>query len=282
MQIVPLSDHMGADILDVDLAHLNDADFARIYQAWLDHLVLRFRGQTLSEDDLQAFSQRFGPLEEMPMGRLSEEMRRKIKNRYVTVISNIKVDGRPIGGLGNAEANWHSDMSYIDNPPTASVLLSVEIPPEGGATYFSNQYAAYDALPEALKQRIANLTIKHDAAHTSVNELRPGFEQPKSPIDAPGAVHPIIRTHAETGRKALYLGRREWAYVVGLPLDESERLLDELWSYAARPEFVWRQDWRVGDVIIWDNRCSLHRRDEFDPALRRLLRRCQVLAKVAA
>lgn len=279
MQIIPLSDHVGADILGVDLAHLEPSDFENIYQAWLDHVVLRFRGQNLSDDDLQGFSERFGPLEEMPLGRMPEEMRRKIKNKFVTVISNITVDGKPIGGLGNAEANWHSDMSYVDNPPTASVLLGVEIPPAGGATHFASQYAAYDALPPALKARVEGLTIKHDAAHTSVSELRHGFEQPTSPIDAPGAVHPIVKVHAETGRKALFLGRREWAYVVGLSLEESEQLLDELWDHAAQPRFAWRQDWQVGDVVIWDNRCSIHRRDEFDPSLRRLLRRCQVLAK---
>lgn len=281
MHVKPLTPRIGADIEGVDVANLDDAAFAAIYQAWLDHGVLRFRGQTLSEDDLQAFSARFGPLEEIPLGRLPEEMRKKIKNRFVTVISNIIVDGRPIGGLGNAEAAWHSDMTYNPTPPTASVLFSIEIPPEGGDTYFCSQYAAYDALPQDLKRRIEGLTLKHDAAHTSVGELRPGFTEPASPVEAPGAVHPIVTTHNETGRKALFLGRRDWAYIPGLPLAESEALLDEIWSYAVPPDAVFRQEWRVGDLVMWDNRCTLHRRDDFDPTQRRLLRRCQVLARAA-
>jgi taurine dioxygenase len=281
VEITPLTTRFGADISDVNLGSVTDDEFEQIYQAWLDYGVLRFRNQPLSDDELQSFSARFGPLEEMPMGRLSEADRAKIKNKFVTVLSNIKVDGRPIGGLGNAEATWHSDMTYVDIPPPASVLLGVEIPKHGGDTYFANQYAAYEALPDELKSRIADLSIKHNAAHTSVGELRPGFEAFDDPRDAPGAVHPIIRPHDETGRPCIYLGRREWAYVPGLSLEDSESLLNELWSYAARDENVWRQKWQPGDVIVWDNRCVLHRRDDFDANDRRLLRRCQVLSRKA-
>ena len=243
--------------------------------------MLRLRDQPLNEDELQAFSARFGPLEEIPMGRLSESARAKIKNRYVTQLSNIIVDGKPIGGLGNAEANWHSDMTYVDTPPPASVLLGVEIPAEGGDTYFADQYAAYEALPDSLKHQIEHLTIKHDAAHTSVGKLRPGFEAFDDPRDAPGAVHPVVTRHEETGRLALYLGRREWAYMPGLSLAESEALLNELWRYATPPGSVWQQQWQPADLIIWDNRRVLHRRDDFDPQARRLMKRCQVLARSA-
>ena len=154
MRIVPLTEHTGADILDVDVKTLTDAQFERIYQTWLDRCVLRFRDQQLNIDDLQRFSARFGPLEEMPQySRMSEEAQRRIANKYVTVISNVKVDGKPIGGLGNAEASWHSDMTYNPVIPTASVLLGEEIPPVGGDTHFANQFAAYEALPAALSQR---------------------------------------------------------------------------------------------------------------------------------
>ena len=282
MQIEPLTAHIGADVLDVDVSRLTDAEFEEIHRAWLDHLVLRIRGQKLDDDALQAFSRRFGPLEKMPLGRLSAEQRARIRNPYVTVLSNIKVDGRPIGGLGNAEANWHSDMSYLERPPTASVLLGVEIPPSGGDTYFASQYAALEALPDALRARVETVTIKHDAAHTSVSELRPGFEPFDDPRDAPGAVHPAIRIHPETGKPCLFLGRREWAYVPGLPLEASEVLLDEVWQYAARPAYVFRQQWQVGDLLVWDNRCTLHRRDEFPANSRRMMRRCQVLHRAAA
>jgi taurine dioxygenase len=280
-EIKPISDNFGADITGMDLDTITDADFEIIYQAWLNYGVLRFRDQQLDEDGLQRFSQRFGPLEEIPLGRITPEekleLKKIIKNFYVTNISNIIENGVPIGGLGNSEANWHSDMTYVEMPPPASVLLSVEIPDKGGDTWFANQYGAYDALPRALLSRIENLCIKHDAAHTSVGDLRSGYEPFDDPRDAPGAVHPIISTHLESGRKCLYLGRREWAYVEGLALEDSESLLDELWQYASLEKNVIKQKWRVGDVIIWDNRCVLHRRDDIDPKDRRLLRRCQVL-----
>jgi taurine dioxygenase len=280
MRIVPLTEQTGADILDVDVKTLTDAQFERIYQTWLERCVVRVRGQQLTIDDLQRFSARFGPLEEMPQySRMSEEAQRRIANKYVTVISNVKVDGKPIGGLGNAEASWHSDMTYNPVIPTASVLLGEEIPPVGGDTHFANQFAAYEALPAALKQRLETVSIKHDAAHNSVGELRSTYAQPSSPVDAPGAVHPAVMVHPETGRKALFLGRRDWAYIPGLSLADSEALLDEIWSYAAPAQFVWTQQWRVGDVVIWDNRSALHKRDDFDPAQRRLMRRCQVLAR---
>jgi taurine dioxygenase len=278
-EVRPIKEGFVAEITGIDVANVSDEAFEKLYAAWLEYGVLRLRQQRIDEDQLQAFSARFGPLEEAPFGRMSEAQKAKIKNRYVTQLSNILVDGKPIGGLGNAEASWHSDMTYVDIPPPASVLLGVEIPSSGGDTYFADQYAACEALPDELRARIAELTIKHDAAHTSIGKLRPGFEPFDDPRDAPGAEHPIIRTHEETGREALYLGRREWAYVVGLALEDSENLLDELWRYAALPENVWRQKWQPYDLIIWDNRRVLHRRDDFDPQSRRLMKRCQVLAR---
>jgi taurine dioxygenase len=288
MQVVPLSDSLGAEIRGVDLRKLSDAEFAQIHDAWLEHLVLRFRGQHLSDDDLQAFSARFGPLEKVPLGRLREKLSpeqfRKLglENLYVTSISNIVEDGVPLGGLGSGEAAWHSDMSYQEDPATGSILYAVEVPEHGGDTQFANQYAAYDALPDALRSRIENLTLKHDAVHTSVGKRRPGFDEFESPEDVPGAIHPIVRPHGETGRPALYLGRRDWAFVPGLPIAEGEALLDELWRYAAPDENVLTQKWQVGDVVVWDNRAVLHRRDELDPNERRMMRRCQVLASGAS
>ncbi|XOV86962.1 MAG: TauD/TfdA dioxygenase family protein [Pseudomonadota bacterium] len=281
IEIKPITAGFAAEISGVNVTDLSAEAFEQLYGAWLQYGVLRLRNQHIDEDELQVFSARFGPLEELPFGRLPESEKAKVKNRYVTQLSNIIVNGKPIGGLGNAEASWHSDMTYVENPPPASVLLGVEIPPTGGDTYFADQYAAYEALPTALRDRIADLTIKHDAAHTSIGSLRPGYEPFDDPRDAPGAIHPIIRTHEETGRNVLYLGRREWAYVPGLSLADSEALLDELWRYAALPANVWRQQWQPWDLIIWDNRRVLHRRDDFDAASRRLMKRCQVLARPA-
>ncbi|MEC7095839.1 MAG: TauD/TfdA family dioxygenase [Pseudomonadota bacterium] len=275
------SESFGADITGVDLANLTDDTFEAIYRAWLSFGVLRFKGQTLNKDSLQIFSQRFGPLEQIPIGRMSEEQKARLDNLFVTPISNIKVDGKPIGGLGDAEATWHSDMTYVEVPPPASVLLGVEIPQNGGDTFFADQRAALASLPDDLRQRVESLSIKHNAAHDSVGNLRPGFEAFDDPRDAPGAVHPIILTHNETGDACLYLGRREWAYIPGLSLEESEALLDELWSYAVPADYVVEQNWTPGDVIIWDNRRCLHKRTSIDPSQRRLLLRCQVLARTA-
>ena len=281
MNIHPFEAEFGAEVTGVDLRVQNEEAFADIYSAWLNFGVLRFRDQPLDDEALQAFSARFGPLEEMPLGLMPEEWHRKINNRFVTVLSNIMVDGKPIGGLGNGEANWHSDMTYVDDPPPASVLLGVEIPARGGDTHFADQCTACDVLPEALRKSIVHLNIKHDAAHTSVGSLRPGYDTFEDPRDAPGTVHPIVLEHEETGRSCLYLGRREWAYVTGLTFDESESLLDELWSYAILEENQWRQRWRAHDVVVWDNRRVLHRRDGFDANHRRMIRRGQGL-KVSA
>ena len=172
-------------------------------------------------------------------------------------------------------------MTYIETPPPASLLLGIEIPEQGGDTHFANQYAALEALPSDLRKRIETLTVKHNAAHTSVGKLRPGFEAFDDPREAPGAIHPMIKTHNESGRPALYLGRREWAYIPGLSVTESDALLDELWAYVALEENTWRQKWQPLDLIIWDNRCVMHRRDGFDQNSRRYMRRCQVLDRNA-
>ena len=281
MRVEQVGQSFVAEAMDVDLGRISDSEFQVLYKAWLEFGVLRIRGQSLNDGELQRFSNRFGPLEEIPYGKISEEEKQKIKNRYVTVISNIEVDGKPIGGLGNKEATWHSDMTYIEDPPPASILMSLEVPELGGDTHFSDQKAAYLSLPNELVSRIENLSIKHNAAHTSVGDLRRGFDPIKDPREAPGAIHPIVRTHDETQEKMLYLGRRELAYVVDFALEESEQLLNEVWRYAAMSENVWTQQWEIGDVIIWDNRRVLHRRDGFDQSQRRLMKRCQVMSSAA-
>ena len=273
---------IGAEIEGVDLREVDDVLFARIHAAWLDHAVLRFRGQDLDDAALQGFSQRFGPLECAPMGLLPEAVRARIPNPNVATISNIVVDGRPIGGLAAAEAAWHTDMSYIEQPPTASVLHAIEVPGSGGDTHYCSMYHALDALPDALRSRVRTLSLKHDAAHDSIGKLRPGFDHALSPVEAPGCVHPIVKTHPETGREVLFLGRRQDAYFPGTALEESEALLDQVWRYVALPEHCWTQQWRVGDLVIWDNRCVMHRRGAFDPASRRLMRRTQIRPRAGA
>ncbi len=277
MKCTPLAEQLGADVEGLDLSRSLGVDRAAELRAlWLRHLVLRFRGQRLADDELMAFSARFGELDHAPMGLATPEQKARRRNPYVTLISNIVEKGRPIGGLGDKESRWHTDMAYQDEPATGSVLHAVEVPASGGDTEFTSMHAAYEVLPGPLKLRIGSLSLKHDASHDSVGGRRPGYEETTDPREAPGSTHPMVIVHPETGRRALLLGRRYLAYVPGLSLDESEALLDELWTYVARPEHMWVQKWSLGDVVMWDNRAVMHRRDAFDPAGRRLMRRTQL------
>ncbi|MDE0037861.1 MAG: TauD/TfdA family dioxygenase [Gammaproteobacteria bacterium] len=276
LQIRPLPNDFAAEVTGLDASEVDGASFDALYSVWLRYPIVRLREQRLDDGQLQAFSKLFGPLEYAPMGRISDAERDKLPNPFVTTISNIVENGRPIGGLGNAEAAWHTDMSYIEHPPTASILYAVETPEEGGDTHFCSMVAALDALPSGLRDRARAIRLKHDAAHDSVGRLRRGHRHASSPLEAPGAVHPMVRPHPENGTEALFLGRRQDAYAEGLPLAESEALLDEVWRYVALADAVWTQRWRVGDLLIWDNRSVMHRRAAFDPGARRLMRRTQV------
>lgn len=274
MEVVPTGSKLGADIVGVDLRRVDERAFKLIHKAWLEHSVLRFRDQRMDDDVLADFSSRFGDLDMAPVGRTGKPFQ---PNRpEVTVISNIVVDGEPIGGLGAGEAEWHTDMSYNEVPPDASLLYGIEVPEGHGDTWFCDMYAALENLPADVSRRISRLTCKHDSTRNSAGGLRAGFKESYAPEEQPGAVHPLVRTHPETGRKALFLGRRRNAYVLGMAVDEGKRLLDELWAFATKPEFTWVQRWKAGDAVLWDNRCVMHRREPFDPALRRLMHRTQI------
>jgi taurine dioxygenase len=272
--IFPSGKPLGAEIRGLDLKAIANADFAAIQRAWNDHSVLVFRGQQLTDDDLIAFSRRFGDLDWAPV---QETGRRFVEGHpEIYVVSNVVVNGEPIGSLGAGEATWHTDMSYLEIPPKASMLYALEVPPTGGNTYFCGMYHAYESLPDALKRRIAGRMLKHDGTYNSGGYLRQGVAAGDDPMTSPGAWHPLVCTHPETKRRTLYLGRRRNAYVQGLPLAESEMLLDELWAIATREEFAWWNEWQVGDVVLWDNRSTMHRRDPFDPATRRIMHRTQI------
>lgn len=272
--MIPNRGLLGAEITGLDLRHLDDAAFARLLKAWHDHSVLLIRNQTLTDQDLIAFSRRLGNLDWAP---IQENGRRFVEGMpEIYIVSNVKVNGEAIGSLGDGEAVWHTDMSYLELPPKASMLYALEVPASGGNTSFCTMYGVYDALPATLKRRIAHLQIKHDGTYNSGGYLRQGVTATDDPRTSPGAVHPLVCTHPETGRRMLYLGRRRNAYLVGLELAESEALLNELWSYVDRPELAWEHKWRVGDLVLWDNRCTMHRRDAFDPGSRRVMHRTQV------
>lgn len=195
----------------------------------------------------------------------------------IGVISNIVIDGKPQGSLGSGESRWHTDMSYNDNPPMGSVLYALAIPDEGGETSFANMYLAYERLPDDLKRAVEGRSAKHDSSVNSAGQTRHGFKSAyDDPAEIPGAVHPLVRRHPETGRPALFLGRRRNSYVLGLTKDESDALLDRLWDFATQPDFTWTQQWRVHDVLMWDNRATLHKRAALDPAKPRMMHRAQI------
>jgi taurine dioxygenase len=273
-EVIPTGAALGAEVRAGDLREIDDLAFARILKAWHDHSAVLFRDQTLADRDLIDFSRRFGDLDFAP---IQENGRRFVEGMpEIYIVSNVKVNGEAIGSLGDGEAVWHTDMSYLDMPPKASMLYSLEIPPVGGNTSFCSMYAIYEALPAALKARISGLRIKHDGTYNSGGYLRQGVKATDDPRTSPGALHPLVCTHPNTGRPMLYLGRRRNAYIAGLELAASEALLDELWGYVARPQFAWEHVWRIGDLVLWDNRCTMHRRDAFDPNARRVMHRTQV------
>ena len=275
IHIKKIGEALGAEVSGVDASKPVSADtFAAIRKAWLDNLVIRFRGQKLTDPQMLEFSRLFGELD--PPGPNPYGKPFLPRHPEMNVISNVKEDGVPIGGLGDGEAIWHSDMTYVDTPPSAALLYALELPAEGGDTYWANMYLAYEALPADMKKRIEGRKAIHDATYNSAGIKRKGYDDVTDPRRAPGAHHGLVRRHPETGRKCLFLGRRRNSYIVGLPLEESEALLDALWAHATQPRFAFCQQWQVGDLMIWDNRCTLHRRDPFDPNARRVMHRTQI------
>lgn len=280
IEIIPTGAKLGAEIRGVDAGkEIADDDRQALCAALAAHQVLLFRDQSLSVEDQIRFAQTFGPL-----GSIADTLLGMGKRTFqpdeipecVSVISNIKVDGKTIGSLGDGECLWHSDSCFAETPPSASVLYSVEIPPDGGNTAFLNMVDALETLPADLRRQIEGRRIRHSQVYDSTGRKRTAFDEVRDVTEAPGPVHPIVRTIPETGRQALYLGRRLSAYVVDLPVDESEALLDALWDHTVQEARTWSHRWRLGDMLVWDNRLTMHHRDPFDPAARRRLHKVQV------
>jgi taurine dioxygenase len=256
-----LSSHVGAEITGLDLSEpLAPATAAALRKVWLEHLVLVIRDQRLNEDDQVRFARIFGE----PIGARSVQQ----KNPNVMLISNVRENGKLIGTLPDGELQFHADSVFLEKPLMGAVLYAVEVPSTGGNTMFASMHAAYDLLSREDKRRLAELRALN--AFDYATQVRTGrFDTSKGP----SAVHPVIRTHPETGRKAIFVNRLLTQYIVGMPEKESDALLERLWSLCERPEHTYEHVWRVGDVLLWDNRCTQHARTDFPPEERRLLRR---------
>ncbi|HYC45208.1 MAG TPA: TauD/TfdA family dioxygenase [Burkholderiales bacterium] len=282
-QTLPMNAALGAEIRGLDLRQLDDETFQTLHDVWLEHLLLVFRKQSLTPEDLVTLVRRFGtPVTSSNLHKrdLSDRTANQIFNLppEVTVVTNVKEQGKPVGILGDGEVVWHADFSFKERPTAARMLLAVEVPPAelGGHTYFLNCYAAYEALPADLKKRIVGKTIKQADIIDTAMKVRPGMSLDMDIRNVPGPSHPIISTHPETGANMLFLGRRHGSYVNGLSLQDSEALLDALWAHATKPEFSYEHLWAAGDVVVWDNRATLHKRDPFDSNARRVLYAAQV------
>lgn len=275
LKIQKLADALGAEVSGVDISKpIAKDDLQEILAAWKEHLVLRFRGQELSDPQLLDISRNFGEID--PPGPNSYGKPFLADFPDINVISNIKVGDQPVGGLGDGEAVWHADMTYIETPPKASFLHALEIPESGGNTQWGNMYLAYEALPAHLRQAIKGREAIHDATYNSAGMIRRGMSDVTDPREAPGARHPLVSKHPESGLPCLFLGRRRNSYILGMDLAASDQLLDELWDHVDNPAFTFTQVWQLHDLILWDNRCTLHRRDSFDPQSRRLMHRTQI------
>ena len=290
VEVVPSGAAVGAEIRGVDLAQpVPEATKALLRQAWADHGVLLWREQKLPDISFLEAAAIFGATKEPAARKYQLAGGYKIGGRivplhpHVSLISNLDEDGQPVrdnGALGSYEVVWHSDNSYVEVPPAGSMLYAVIIPTDGGGdTYFNNQYQAYDELPAELKRAIEGKSQLHDSTRNSAGILRPTVKLPTSPEEVPGPAHPLVRVHPVTKKRALYLGRRrEWPsnYIIGLANDESEALLDRLWAHATQPKYAWGHQWRVGDLVLWDNRCCMHYRSEVDATQPRVLYRTVV------
>jgi taurine dioxygenase len=280
IEIIPTGAMLGAEVRGIDVSQpIDDADARALRDALAKHLVLLFRDQSISVTDHIRFANSFGDL-----GSIADTLLGMGKREYqpneipecVSVISNIKVDGKAIGSLGDGECFWHTDSCFVESPPSASLLYSVEIPPDGGNTAFLDMVDALETLPPALRSQIEGRRIRHSQVYDSTGAKRPQYDEVADITQAPGPEHPIVRSIPESGKQCLYLGRRLSSYVVGLPVEESEDLLDALWEHTVQEPRIWSHQWQRGDLLVWDNRLTMHPRDPFDPASRRRLHKVQV------
>ena len=272
MHIRRLTPTIGVEITGIDLTQpVSDADFAAIKEAWLTHKVAVFPGQNLLESDLMRFGERFGELEIHVRSTYHSR-----QNKEVMVVSNLKEDGKAIGVLGDGEAVWHIDQSYMPQPTFGTILFGEKIPAEGGDTWFADLEAAYARMPAELRakvegRRIVNSVDRHNRREAATRpDLQMTAEQLKRAPDSP---HPAVRTHPFNGTKAIWYSPSHAAEFEGSTEDESQPLFRELLEYMTQDDIVYKHHWSVGDVVMWDNSATMHRRDPFPGHMTRLLKR---------
>lgn len=264
--ITPLSDALGVEVSGIDLRHeMDDETFEAIHDAWIDNVIVLFRGQDLSDEDQEHYCKRFGELEVVRSTRAQDE-----DHPSILLISNVEDTGK-ITALGNGGMLFHYDQCYYQHPAKAAVLYAVEVPAQGGHTLYGNCYTAYETLPDDIKSRIEGKRTLNYFSYGDATR-RPETTDP----EMPQWVHPMVRTVPESGRKALFVCRLMTIRIEGMDKSESDELLGKLFDHMEKPEFIYEHDWRVGDVMMWDNRCSIHARTDFPPEQRRMMRRVTV------
>jgi taurine dioxygenase len=274
--VVPLTKHIGAEIRGIDLRTKPDQETVRaIYQAWLDHLVIVFPDQKLEQEDLIRVTGYFGELGELhrPPKYRPPGFSRILPG--IMMISNIRENGEPIGALPDGEMMFHHDMIHAEVPSKATLLYAVEIPSKGGNTLFASGYAAYDTLDPDIRNRLEGKRALH---HYNYGSVKKGDNKGTEAFGE--CIHPVFRTHEDTGKKAVYVNRLMTVKILDMPEDESDRLLNAVFDHSEKREFVYEHEWRLGDLLLWDNRCSTHARTDFPSTERRLMLRTTVKGSV--
>jgi taurine dioxygenase len=266
----PLSPALGLEVLGVDLRKpIVGALATQLEEIWHRGQIILLRGQDITEEEQVRFAECFGTLAK------TLNVHHTGKHPATMLISNIRKDGKPIGALPDGEMQFHTDQCYIERPAKASMLYAIEVPSAGGNTLFANAYMAYETLPDDIKRRLDGRRAinAYDYANASTKRGT------KIAEGVPHYSHPVVRTHPATGRKALYVNRLMTVAIEGMPETESDELLNFLFDHQEQPQFVYEHVWRVGDILMWDNRCTLHARTDFSSAERRLMRRVTILGE---
>ncbi|TBU74044.1 TauD/TfdA dioxygenase family protein [Phytopseudomonas daroniae] len=278
-EVRPFSAAVGAEIVGLDLSRpLNDADFARVHRAHLDYNVVVFRDQRITPQQQIDFSRRFGVLQIHVLKQFL-----LANHPEVFIISNIVENGQPVG-LGDAGKYWHSDLSYKEFPSLGSMLLAQELPEEGGDTLFASQQLAYETLPAELRQAIDGKRAAHSYTARYADEVFKGIRRPTLTeaqlAEVKAVVHPVVRTHPETGRKGLFVNENFTTHILDVPEDESRQILTELYAHSAKPEFIYRHQWQPNDMVFWDNRALIHLATGCPSHLRRRMHRTTIQGDV--